>query len=362
MEATPLIGQRHRARIAIEEANADLLLEACDRAAGARLAEPQPLSRGDEAAGFDDRREQVEPAEEPRIAPGQAGCGSWCHGCDYSILAMRNMRWRHVGMRPIVGRMSNHTLQGKRIIILGGSAGIGLAVAQRALGEGAHVIIASHDRARVDRAVARLRDDARGQSPGTGTKAEAPTVTGHAVDLRSPGETRALFEAVGPIEHLVYTAGEELLLAPLAELDLGAARRFFELRYWGALAAVQAARPHLAREGSIVLTSGAAGRRPHPGFVIGASVCAAMEAVTRTLAVELAPLRVNVVTPGFVDTELWSNIPADVRARMFQDAAAKLPVGRIGTASDVAEHYLSFMRGRYVTGQALVVDGGGVLI
>lgn len=258
--------------------------------------------------------------------------------------------------------MTNHTLQGKRIIILGGSAGIGLAVAQRVLEEGAHVVIASHDRGRVDRAVSRLRDDVQAKNAGLAPGTGVATVTGHTVDLRSPAETRALFDAVGAIEHLVYTAGEELLLAPLAELDLGVARRFFELRYWGALAAVQAARPHLAREGSIVLTSGAAGRRPHPGFVIGASICAAMEAVTRTLAVELAPIRVNVVTPGFVDTDLWSNIPTDARARMFRDAAAKLPVGRIGTASDLAEHYLSFMRGRYVTGQAIVVDGGGVLV
>ena len=68
------------------------------------------------------------------------------------------------------------------------------------------------------------------------------------------------------------------------------------------------------------------------------------------------------MTPGFVDTELWSNMPADARGQMFREAAAKLPVGRIGTGDDLAEHYLSFMRGRYVTGQALVVDGGGLLV
>ncbi|HVT07525.1 MAG TPA: SDR family oxidoreductase [Polyangia bacterium] len=254
--------------------------------------------------------------------------------------------------------MNTATLHGQRIVILGGSAGIGFAVAERALSEGAHVVIASHDRARVDRAVSQLRAARQDSSAGT----DRGSVTGHAVDLRAASETRALFETVGALDHLVYTAGEELLLAPLAALDLPAARRFFELRYWGALTAVQAARPHLAREGSIVLTSGAAGRRPHPGFVVGASICAAMEAAARTLAVELAPVRVNVVTPGFVDTDLWSNIPSDARAQMFRDAAAKLPVGRIGAAADIAEHYLSFMRGRYVTGQSLVVDGGGVLV
>jgi len=87
-----------------------------------------------------------------------------------------------------------------------------------------------------------------------------------------------------------------------------------------------------------------------------------MEATARTLAVELAPIRVNVVTPGFVDTDLWSNIPPDARAQMFREAAEKLPVGRVGTAEDIAEHYLAFMRGGYVTGQTLIVDGGHMLV
>jgi NAD(P)-dependent dehydrogenase (short-subunit alcohol dehydrogenase family) len=152
------------------------------------------------------------------------------------------------------------------------------------------------------------------------------------------------------------------MMAPLDGLDLAKARAFFELRFWGALSAVKAARPHLARDGSIVLTSGTAGLRPHAGFVIGSSICGAMEAVTRTLAVELAPIRVNIVTPGFVDTDLWSNVPEAARRQMFADAAAKLPVGRIGKAADIAEHYLGFLRGAYVTGQSLVVDGGGVLV
>jgi NAD(P)-dependent dehydrogenase (short-subunit alcohol dehydrogenase family) len=240
-------------------------------------------------------------------------------------------------------------LQGKHVVILGGSAGIGLAVAERAVREGAHVTVASQNVERVDRAVAQLRTI-------------APHVAGHSVDLRSKPAVGALFERLGPLDHLVYTAGEELLLKPLAELDLGAARGFFELRYWGALTAIQAARPALAKDGSIVLTSGAAGHRPHPGFVLGASICSAMEAATRTLAVELAPIRVNIVSPGFVDTDLWSNVPAAAKEQMFREAAAKLPVGRVGTADDVAEHYLSFMRGRYVTGQSLIVDGGGVLV
>ncbi|MFT3692301.1 MAG: SDR family oxidoreductase [Kofleriaceae bacterium] len=225
------------------------------------------------------------------------------------------------------------------VVILGGSAGIGLAVA-RAAAIANRVTIVSANRARLDNALSQV------------------TATGKVCDLRDPAAIARLMPELGPIDHLVYTAGEELLLAPLDQLDLAAAHRFFELRYWGALAAIKAA----TVTKSIVLTSGSAGHRPHPGFLIGASICAAMEAVTRVLAIELAPVRVNCVTPGFVDTELWSNIPEAGRTQMFADAAAKLPVKRIGTPDDIAEHYLSFMRGGYVTGQHLIVDGGGVLV
>jgi NAD(P)-dependent dehydrogenase (short-subunit alcohol dehydrogenase family) len=265
------------------------------------------------------------------------------------MIYMLMMRLNHRRARVTVRQGGNPMLNGKRIIILGGSAGIGFAVAQRAAREGSDVVIVSHDADRVGRAVAELRK-------------LAPTASGHVLDLRSEPAIRSFFEAAGRLDHLVYTAGEELLIKPLAELDLAVARAFFELRYWGALTAVQAALPQLAKDGSIVLTSGAAARRPHPGFAIGSSICGAMEATTRALAVELAPIRVNIVTPGFVDTKLWSNVPSAARQQMFREAAAKLPVGRIGTADEVAEHYLSFMRGTYATGQSLVVDGGGVLV
>jgi NAD(P)-dependent dehydrogenase (short-subunit alcohol dehydrogenase family) len=258
---------------------------------------------------------------------------------------MRTLRWRHDSTSSIVSTRGGTMLKGKRIVILGGSAGIGLAVAELAAREGAHVVIGSSTRARVDSALARL-----------------PGAEGHVVDLREESAVRGLFESIGRLDHLVYTAGEELLIAPLAQLDLVKARQFFELRYWGALAAIKAAAPRLARDGSIVLTSGAAGHRPHPGFVIGGSICAAMEAVARALAIELAPIRVNVVTPGFVDTGLWSNVPEEARHQMFRDAAARLPVGHVAQPAEIAEHYLGFMRGRYVTGQSLLVDGGGVLV
>jgi len=236
-------------------------------------------------------------------------------------------------------------MNNQRVVILGGSQGIGLAVAQQAAKAGALVVIASSKRANVDRALESLPRGA----------------TGAEVDLRSSPAIGRFFGNVGAFDHLVYTAGENLLLSPLNALDLDEARRFFELRFWSAITAVKLARPHLRANGSIVLTGGSAAHRPGAGFVVGASICGAMESLTRALAIELAPVRVNIVVPGFVETGLWNNIPADARAEMFRSAAAKLPVGRIGTPDDIAEHYLAFMRGGYTTGQSIIVDGGAVL-
>lgn len=235
-------------------------------------------------------------------------------------------------------------LKGKRVVVLGGTAGIGLAVAEAAARDGARVLVASSHEGRVREAVSKI-----------------PGGEGRTVDLRSEAAIGAFFEQIGALDHLVYTAGEELLLGPLSELDLTKARSFLEVRYWGALAAVKAAHTRMPIDGSIVLTSGTAGVKPHPGFLVGAGICAAMIGTARALAVELAPIRVNVVVPGFVRTDLWSNFPERAREEMFDAAAAKLPVRRIGTPADIAEHYMGFLRGGYVTGQSIIVDGGGVL-
>jgi NAD(P)-dependent dehydrogenase (short-subunit alcohol dehydrogenase family) len=133
------------------------------------------------------------------------------------------------------------------------------------------------------------------------------------------------------------------------------------LRYWGALTAAKHGAPQIRAGGSIVFTSGIAGARPRAGWALGASICAAMEGLTRALAVELAPLRVNIVSPGFVRTPLWRNMSEADREAMYAAAGAKLPVGRVGEAADIAQAYLFLMQQGFATGQTLVVDGGGVL-
>ena len=119
--------------------------------------------------------------------------------------------------------------------------------------------------------------------------------------------------------------------------------------------------PHIASGGSITLSSGVAGLRPRKGWTVAASICGAVEALTRALAVELAPIRVNAVCPGLVRTDLWIDMTEPDRERMYRDAGQRLPVSRVGEADDLAQTYLYLMREGFSTGQVVVVDGGGVL-
>ncbi|MFE7972621.1 SDR family oxidoreductase [Streptomyces shenzhenensis] len=238
------------------------------------------------------------------------------------------------------------SLRGQRVVVVGGTSGIGLAVAGAAARDGARVVVASRRQESVDAAL-------RGLPAGT---------EGQRLDATDEPAVRAFFERTGAFDHLVYTAGESLLMAGLAESDLGRARRFLDTRLWGAYAAVKYGAPGIREGGSVVLTTGTAGRRPLPGTSVAASLCGAMESLTRALALELAPLRVNVVSPGLVRTDLWREMSRDDRAGLFESSAAALPVGRVGTPEDVAEAYLYLMRGGYSTGSVVVVDGGGLLV
>jgi NAD(P)-dependent dehydrogenase (short-subunit alcohol dehydrogenase family) len=237
------------------------------------------------------------------------------------------------------------TLNGKRIVVLGGSSGMGLATAQAAAREGAAVVIVSSRQARVDEAVGKV-----------------PGAEGHVVDLTEAAAVEALFARIGTFDHMVFTAGETLQLGPLATTDLATARRFFELRYWGAYLAAKHGSGNIRPGGSIVFTSGVAGQRPQAGWALGASICSAMEGLTRALAVELAPIRVNIVSPGVVKTPLWGAMTEADRDALFRQMDARLLVGHVGEPEEIAETYLYLMRQTYGTGQVIVVDGGGTLV
>jgi len=236
--------------------------------------------------------------------------------------------------------------ENKRVVIVGGSSGIGLAIAEEVALQGAEVVIVSSNAARVQEAIRSIGGAARGE----------------AVDVSDEKAVEIFFTNLGAFDHLVFTAGDSLQLHELAETDLKQARGAFELRYWSALATVKYGSRQIRKGGSIVLTTGVAGRRPHSGWVIAASVCGTIEALTRALAIELAPIRVNAVSPGVVRTNLWQNMSSSEREQFFESVGKRLPVGRVGEAHDIAQAYLFLMREGFGTGQTVVVDGGAVLV
>lgn len=234
-------------------------------------------------------------------------------------------------------------MKNKKVIVLGGSSGIGLATAKAALEAGAEVSIVSGNPARLASAMA-----------------EVGGARGFVVDLRQEQEIKAFFEKVGAFDHLVYTAGENLSLAVLADTDMESARQFFNIRYWGALTAIKYAAPYILPGGSINLTSGIASSRPGKGWALASSICGAMEGLTRAMSVELAPIRVNCVKPGVVKTPLWDSM--ENREQFYKATEATLLLGRVGEAENIAQAFLYLMNQPFGTGQALVIDGGAELV
>jgi NAD(P)-dependent dehydrogenase (short-subunit alcohol dehydrogenase family) len=238
------------------------------------------------------------------------------------------------------------TLESKRVVVVGGTSGLGLATARGAADLGAEVIVASGRQARVDDSLAQL-------PPGS---------IGRILDVIDDAAVDTFFAEVSELDHLVYTAGESLMLTPLAEIDIDRARSFFAIRYFGALRAVQAAASRIRPGGSITLTSGMASARPQASWSVEASVCGAVDALTRALAVELTPIRVNAISPGVVRSPLWSTMDDTDRRQLYKDAAASLPVRHVGETDEIAMAYLYCMGQTYATGTVITVDGGAVLV
>jgi NAD(P)-dependent dehydrogenase (short-subunit alcohol dehydrogenase family) len=237
-------------------------------------------------------------------------------------------------------------MNGKRAVIIGGTSGLGFAAAETALAQGASVVVASRNVDSVNKAAAALGDGAEGR----------------VLDVTDESAVRDFFDRVGEFDHLVYTAGETLLNSPLAETDIEAARRFFDIRYFGALAAVKYGTAHIRPMGSITLTGGIASTRPQGGTVVVSSVLSAIEGLTRALAHELAPIRVNAVVPSIIRTEMWDSLPETAREGLYASVASALLLGRVGEKQDVAEAYAYLMNNQHTTGSLLTIDGGAVLV
>ncbi|MBS1567456.1 MAG: SDR family oxidoreductase [Bacteroidetes bacterium] len=238
------------------------------------------------------------------------------------------------------------TLAGKRVIILGGSSGLGLETAKAAAADGAEVVIVSGNQQRIAAALEQLQG----------------TSKGFAVDLSKEEPIKTFFSSIGSFDHLVYTAGENISLNMLSTTEIQQAKEYFNVRFWGAFAAVKYGAPHINKGGSVCLTSGITSQRPGPGWSLGTSICSAMEGFCRAMATELAPIRVNIVSPGVVKTNLWNSMAENDRNALFDQIGGNLLVKRVGEPEEIAQTFLFMMKQTFATGQCFIVDGGASLV
>lgn len=234
------------------------------------------------------------------------------------------------------------SLAQQRILIVGGSSGMGLATAQRLVHAGGDVFIAGRDTDKLDAAVRSLDGKA----------------LGIAADVTDPASLSALMARVGRLDHLVLAAGGTAAWGPFAQTSAEALRRAFDTKLLGYWQALQAALPILRKDGSAVMLTGAASRVAMVGTAGLAAVNGGITQMAQTLARELAPLRVNVVSPGLVDTPAYDGMPAQAKAGMFEAAARSLPVGRTGRSEDIASAIELLLSNTFATGVLLDLDGG----
>lgn len=240
-------------------------------------------------------------------------------------------------------------LSSKKVVVIGASSGIGLAVAQKTAELGAYVVMSSRSTDKLNQAMA--------------------SISGHveaiAADMLNEDSINALFEQVGSFDHLVITAvaDENLLRSPIATMSTSTAQRGFE-KFWGTFFTVRAGVKNIAQTGSITLTSSVSIFKPSKtgGVSVMSAASGAVAVFGRTLAAELAPIRVNVIAPGVVDTGVWSNSGEAQQSELTAWAEKSLPVQHIGQADELAQAILSLMTNTYVTGAILPVDGGLTLL
>jgi NAD(P)-dependent dehydrogenase (short-subunit alcohol dehydrogenase family) len=225
-------------------------------------------------------------------------------------------------------------LQGAHVVVVGGSSGIGLAAAQLARREGATITIAG-------RSAERLAAAQR-------TLGEARTVV---ADIADEAAVRDIFHGI------VVSAGN-LGNGRIVQNDMATLRRIVDERIFGVVHVVRQAAPRI-QQGSITFTSGGLSSRPRLGAAMFTASLAAVEALAPALALELAPIRVNAVTPGLIDTPLLNAAYGAERDTLVKNRAAALPGKRIGSAEEVAQLMLMLMTNAYVNGAVLHVDGGG---
>ncbi|MBR2687850.1 MAG: SDR family oxidoreductase [Aquamicrobium sp.] len=241
------------------------------------------------------------------------------------------------------------SLAGKKIVIVGGSSGIGLGVAAAALQNGTDVTIVgrSNDKLQTAR-----------QSLGASSNLQ-----GIVADMTKEAEVTRLFGEVGSFDHLVSTAGTPPPNYPINDTDMDFVRTFVDNKLVGAVMLAKHAARTLRSRGSMIFTSGInKDRPPVPGGSVVSAIAGSFSYFARALALELAPTRVNIVSPGWVDTPMWDELVGEAKSGFFKDMGSRLPAGKVANPADIASAYLYLMTSEFMTGETIHIDGGQRLI
>ncbi|MGU3576603.1 SDR family oxidoreductase [Brucellaceae bacterium C25G] len=235
-------------------------------------------------------------------------------------------------------------LNNKTVVVIGGSSGIGFAVAQKAIEAGAHVVIGARDILRLEHAVTILGKRSRSLQ----------------VDTSKTTSLASFFKDIGTFDHLFVSAAT-YVVAGLDSNNTEEIESPFRSKFWGQYWAVKQAVPYLDKAGSVTLMAGAASSRPIKGGAVYAACNSAIEGLGRGLAIDLAPVRVNTISPGTIDGHLWQNRPKEIREMAFEHYRQNSLVGRPGTEDEIADTVLYLIKNRFVTGSNLYPDGGYAL-
>ena len=231
-----------------------------------------------------------------------------------------------------------------KTVIIGGSSGMGLATAKMLHSLGHEIVIASRSKEKLLKAHKTI---GKGES--------------YVLDVSKEKDVIQFFEKVAPFDHLV-TSAANFTMGPFLKMGLSDARDFFDTKFWGQYMAAKIGAPHIRKGGSIIFFCGVAGQKPFMNFAVGSAINAAIEGLTRALALELAPLRVNAISPGTVVTPVWDDLSEKERLGEFEKTANLLPAKRVGQPEEIAEAVRYLIHCGYATGSIVYVDGGARIV
>ena len=249
-------------------------------------------------------------------------------------------------------------LAGSKVLIIGGTSGIGFCVAEACLEMGATVIVSSSSSSRIETAISRLLK---------AYPSAKDRVSGYPCDLGTSStleqNVKHLFEQAGKLDHVVHTAGDALAAIPIQDASLDQIQQAGMVRFFSPIIIAKYAAQYLPSDSksSISLTTGSVSERPIPNWAIVNSYATGLHGMTRGLALDLAPIRVNLVSPGGVATELWDKLTKEEFNAFTEKVKKESTTGKIGQPEEIAEAFIYLMKDSNCSGSVISTNGGGLL-